>query len=44
MTDAANIDTQRQQALRGHISVSDAVLVEQCRDGDSAAMERLIVK
>ncbi len=44
MTDAANTDTERRQALRDHISASDAVLVEQCRQGDSAAMERLIVK
>ncbi len=44
MTDAANTDTRHRQASRDHISVSDAVLVEQCRRGDSAAMERLIVK
>jgi len=27
-----------------NISIDDAVLVEQCRQGDSAAMERLIIK
>ena len=32
MTEAANI------------SIDDAVLVEQCQGGDSAAMERLILK
>jgi RNA polymerase sigma-70 factor (ECF subfamily) len=44
VTDTANTDTRHRQALRDYISVSDAVLVEQCRQGDSAAMERLIVK
>jgi len=44
VTDAADIDTRRREAPGDHTSVSDAVLVEQCRKGDSAAMERLIVK
>jgi RNA polymerase sigma-70 factor (ECF subfamily) len=44
VTEAANIDTRRQQASNGRISMNDTVLVEQCRRGDSAAMERLILK
>ena len=27
-----------------NINISDEVLIQQCRDGDSAAMERLIIK
>ncbi len=44
MTEAANIDTRRRQALRDHFSVGDAALVERYRQGDSAALERLVVK
>ena len=44
MTEAANTDIRYQRASDGRTSVDDAVLVEQCRRGDSAAMERLILK
>jgi len=42
VTDAADIDIR--QTPRDHTGTSDAMLVEQFRKGDSAAMERLIVK
>ncbi len=44
MTEAANTDARPSQAPEKHISLGDAALVEQCRQGDSEAMERLIVK
>ena len=44
MTDAANTNVRQSQASGKHISLGDAALVEQCRQGDSVAMERLIVK
>ncbi len=44
MTDAADTDVRQSQAQDKHISLGDAALVEQCRQGDSVAMERLIVK
>ena len=44
MTEAANIDTRRRQAPRDHLSMGDAALVERYRQGDSAALERLVVK
>jgi len=44
VTEAANIDTRRREALRDHFSVGDAALVERYRQGDSAALERLVVK
>ena len=44
MTEAANMDIHRQQASNVHVRIDDAKLVEQCRRGDSAAMERLILK
>jgi RNA polymerase sigma-70 factor (ECF subfamily) len=44
VTEAANIDIRRQEASRNHISVNDAALIEQYRQGDSVAMERLVVK
>ena len=44
MTEAANTDIRYQRASNGPISVDDAVLVRQCRRGDSAAMERLVLK
>ena len=44
MTEAANTDIRRWQAPDKHIRLGDTALVEQCRKGDSAAMERLIVK
>ena len=44
MTEAANIDIRRQEASRNHISVNDAALIEQYRQGDSVALERLVIK
>ncbi|MHC4425086.1 MAG: sigma-70 family RNA polymerase sigma factor [Planctomycetota bacterium] len=44
MTEAANIDIRRRQASNRRIGMNDTVLVEQCRQGDSAAMEQLILK
>jgi len=44
VTEAANTDVRPAQAPAKHISLGDAALVEQCRQGDSAAMERLVVK
>jgi RNA polymerase sigma-70 factor (ECF subfamily) len=44
VTEAANIDIRRRQASNRRIGMNDTVLVEQCRQGDSAAMEQLILK
>jgi len=44
VTEAANIDTRRRQASRDHLSMGDATLVERYLQGDSAALERLVVK
>ena len=44
MTEAANMDVRNRQAPEKHVSLGDAVLVEKCRQGDSEAMERLILK
>ena len=44
MTEAANTGTRRRQASGGRVSIDDTVLVQQYRQGDSAAMERLILK
>lgn len=44
MTEAANADIRPQEADPEDISRGDALLIEQFRRGDPAAMERLIVK
>jgi RNA polymerase sigma-70 factor (ECF subfamily) len=44
VTEAANTDTRRRKASGGRVSIDDTVLVQQYRQGDSAAMERLILK
>ncbi|UCE50518.1 MAG: sigma-70 family RNA polymerase sigma factor [Phycisphaerales bacterium] len=44
MTETANTDVRHSQAPEKHVSLGDAALVEQCKKGDSSAMERLIVK
>ena len=41
MSEAANMDTG---ASKRRINIDDVTLVEQCRRGDSGAMERLIIK
>ena len=40
----ANKEGRRGQNSPAAVSIDDAVLVQQCRTGDSAAMERLILK
>ena len=45
MTETANTGVQRQWASEKRINITeDAALVKLCRQGDSAAMERLIIK
>lgn len=44
MTDAANVDIRRQQAAGKPMSIDDRLLIEQCQQGDSAAIERLVLK
>lgn len=44
MTDAANVDIRRQQAAGKPMSIDDNLLIEQCRQGDSTAIERLVLK
>jgi len=44
VTEASNIDTRRREALRDYFSVGDVALVERYLQGDSAALERLVVK
>ncbi|MBN2313123.1 MAG: sigma-70 family RNA polymerase sigma factor [Sedimentisphaerales bacterium] len=44
MTDAANVDIWRQQATGKPMTIDDSSLVEQCRQGDSGAIERLVLK
>lgn len=44
MTEAANMDIRRRKVSDRRISIDDRVLVRQCRDGDSVAMERLILR
>ena len=44
MTEAANMDIRRGWASERPINIDDAVLVKQCQQGDSAAMELLILK
>ena len=44
MTEAANPDIRSRQVSNMHISINDAVLIEQYRNGDSAALEQLVLK
>ncbi|MHC4433068.1 MAG: sigma-70 family RNA polymerase sigma factor [Planctomycetota bacterium] len=44
MTEAADIDTRRREASRDRLSAGDAALVERYRQGDSAALEHLVIK
>lgn len=44
MTEAANMDIRRERISERRNSIDDEVLVRQCRQGDSAAMERLILR
>ena len=44
MTDAINVDIWRQQAAERPINIDDSLLIERSRKGDSAAIERLVLK
>ena len=44
MTETTNMDIRNQRSSEGCINIDDAALVEQCRQGDSEATERLILK
>ena len=44
MTETTNMDIRNQRSSEGRINIDDAALVEQCRQGDSEATERLILK
>lgn len=44
MTDAANVDIWRQQAAGKPMTIDDNSLLEQCKKGDSGAIERLVLK
>jgi RNA polymerase sigma-70 factor (ECF subfamily) len=44
VTEAANPDIRIRQVSNMHVSINDAVLIEQYQKGDSAALERLVLK
>jgi RNA polymerase sigma-70 factor (ECF subfamily) len=44
VTEAANPDTRIRQVSDMHVKINDAVLIEQYKKGDSAALERLVLK
>ncbi len=44
MTEAVNPDIRSRQVSNMRVSINDAVLIEQYRNGDSTAMERLVLK
>ena len=44
MTEATNMDIRRDRISEKRNSIDDMVLVRQCRQGDSASMERLILR
>ena len=44
MTEAANPDIRSRQVSNMRVSTNDAALIEQYRNGDSVAMERLVLK
>jgi RNA polymerase sigma-70 factor (ECF subfamily) len=44
LTDAANVDIWRQRVAGKPMNIDDDRLIEQCRQGDSAAIERLVLK
>ena len=44
MTDAANVEIWRQRVAGKPMNIDDDRLIEQCRQGDSAAVERLVLK
>jgi RNA polymerase sigma-70 factor (ECF subfamily) len=44
VTEAVNPDIRIRQVSNMHVKINDAVLIEQYRKGDSAALERLVLK
>ena len=44
MTDAANVDIWSQPVAGKPMSIDESLLIEQCQQGDSAAIERLVLK
>jgi RNA polymerase sigma-70 factor (ECF subfamily) len=44
VSEAANLDIRIRQVSNMHVNINDAVLIEQYRNGDSEAMERLVLK
>ena len=44
MTEAANSYIRSRQVSNMHVNINDAVLIEQYRNGDSAALEQLVLK
>ena len=44
MTEAANPDIRSRQVSNMHVKTNDDALIEKCRNGDSAAMEQLVLK
>jgi len=44
VTEAVNPDIRSRQVSNMRVSINDAVLIEQYRNGDSTAMERLVLK
>ena len=44
MTEAANMDMRYCRNMNEQINIDDSELVRQCKQGDSVAMERLILK
>ncbi len=44
MTEAANSYIRSRQVSNMHVNINDAVLIEQYRNGDSEAMEQLVLK
>ena len=44
MTEAVNSDIRSRQVSNMHVNINDDVLIEQYRNGDSAAIEQLVLK
>jgi RNA polymerase sigma-70 factor (ECF subfamily) len=44
VTEAANQDIRNRQVSNMHVSINDAVLIEQYLNGDSASLEQLVLK
>jgi RNA polymerase sigma-70 factor (ECF subfamily) len=44
VTEAVNPDIRGRQVSNMYVNINDSVLIEKCRNGDSAAMEQLVLK